>query len=309
MTVPEAGLLLAGREGRTVDSLYPHDLSAHRGSLGLTGPFPFHRNIMTEDLESEGADITNQVVQPMDAIKEILFGMEVDLDGQEVDLNDLVGKVMPHLHERSIECSDVNAKIFILVVLLEAYSDQRTNFLTPDSLQTIMSDQTILEVFEQNSISDDKNPFRDVTGEEWQKLVDYGNHIINCQAILKHSPNKVICMKACAILTGFDNCLVGNWRSLGKAVKRRHLLFHYFTGIHRGTRPRAKKKAMEARKRQRKSRDNDELKTSRKTKAAVAEEDDAPWLAHSLAVFDSAIMFMQKTLNHQSNSAEVTIVS
>lgn len=123
---------------------------------------------------------------------------------------------------------------------------------TVDELRNVFLDSAKMEtLLEANFIKLDENPFekfrKGITVKEsdleWQGLLDFANYLKYALKLMRDPPNKVISMRAAAILSGFEKCLEGGWSGLGAEAKRRHLIYHFLTGIHRA--PRTSKKRSE----------------------------------------------------------------
>jgi hypothetical protein len=117
-----------------------------------------------------------------------------------------------------------------------------------DSVQELKSiflrEAYVEDLLAENNLDGQKSPFNSITNsdasceEEWQSLLDFANYLKYCALILHQPPNKVISMKAAALLTGYTKCLEGKWAALGGEIRRRHLIFHGITGVKRRKRSR-----------------------------------------------------------------------
>eukprot|EP01031_Cornospumella_fuschlensis_P026772 gene26772-32350_t len=182
-----------------------------------------------------------------------------------VDLSQLLSyfhidiqRMTSRCHSPANEENEIKALVLAKCVLVwqEFHAIHDTNPHKPVLLQSdedikrLFADQAVVnKLFFQNHFLHEKNPFiplfspRRMEGvaEEWTKLREYANYMLYVVYLLKTPPNKVVCMRCCAILTGFDKCQEGGWKGLGMDIKRRHLLFHQFTQIRRQVRVTRKK--------------------------------------------------------------------
>lgn len=133
--------------------------------------------------------------------------------------------------------SELRALILAQHVML--YKDKPEDLVKPDTLadsdqlKAIFADEfTVHDLLTVNSLPTSKNPFSiftDAFGEvEWNKMLEFANYLLYCVCLVKDN-QKVVCMRAAAILSGFDRCMTGKWTSLGNEIKRRHLIYHHVT--------------------------------------------------------------------------------
>ncbi|RYG63478.1 hypothetical protein EON64_15870 [archaeon] len=148
-----------------------------------------------------------------------------------VDLGQLFSYFNIDIHRLTARChspanEENEIKALVLAkcvnVWIEYQAAQDTNPDKPITLQSdedlkrLFNDQTVVDrLFQENHFLNEKNPFspllkprREGVDGEWRKLREYANYMLYVAYVLKTPPNKVICMRCCAILTGFDKCQV-----------------------------------------------------------------------------------------------------
>lgn len=162
---------------------------------------------------------------------------------KSVDLTKLFEGEESSLEDFSLD-QVLEAKALVLahfIVLYYGHEDStllRSLFRSPAELKTIFLDAAqVTSLLQRNSLPVDRNPFSayemskfESPDEEWEDMTRFSNVLKYGIHLTVHPPNKVVCMKAAAILTSFRKCLVGGWMKISTSVRRRHLLYQYISG-------------------------------------------------------------------------------
>lgn len=137
-----------------------------------------------------------------------------------IDIHRLTARCHSPANEENEIKALLLAKCVIVWMEHQAAQDTSPNKPVPlqsdEDLKKIFSNQDVVDhLFFLNHFMHEKNPFvpilkprREGVEAEWKKLREYANYMLYVAYLLKTSPNKVICMRSCAILTGFDKCQV-----------------------------------------------------------------------------------------------------
>lgn len=132
---------------------------------------------------------------------------------------------------------EIELKALVLAYFVLVFQGSETDKLKDTgkllaSCDVFKDDYMLVEILGVSNIPLEGNPFKnpeDISDAEWDSLLQFAHYIKYCEELLRKSPNKVISMRVAALLTGFDKCMIGNWKALGVEVKRRHAIFHFIT--------------------------------------------------------------------------------
>eukprot|EP00981_Chlorochromonas_danica_P010704 scaffold3341_cov165-Ochromonas_danica.AAC.19 len=196
--------------------------------------------------------LIEEALRPIQSMK-----IEGKLDS--TNLLDLLGihpeTFLPPASSISQRENEINTlKALVLAQFILTYMISPENEVQPianvDELRAIFLDHvTMTSLLDQNAVKVEENPFQKFkkasplasdNEAEWQGLLIFANYLKYAIKLLREPPNKVVSMRAAAILSGFEKCLEGGWSGLGPEAKRRHLIYHFLTGINRA--PRSSKK-------------------------------------------------------------------
>lgn len=164
-----------------------------------------------------------------------------------------VAKLLNGLESRCVDFTldqILELKALILAYHISCYVGHEDRELTEsfhqstEELKSVFRDeQRVASLLLKNNLPTDKNPFStykmnrcEFNESEWEDMVHFANWIRYGIYLSVAPPNKVVCMKAAAILTGFRKCLVGGWAKISTAVRRRHLLYQFISGDNRQSR-------------------------------------------------------------------------
>lgn len=185
--------------------------------------------------------------------------MKIEGKLDSTNLLDLLGihpeAFLPPASSISQRENEINTlKALVLAQFILSYMTSPENEVQPiasvDELRAVFLDHvTMTSLLDQNAVKYEENPFQKFkkasplasdNETEWQGLLIFANYLKYAIKLLREPPNKVVSMRAAAILSGFEKCLEGGWSGLGPEAKRRHLIYHFLTGINRA--PRSSKK-------------------------------------------------------------------